>query len=68
VRSVHRAIADLNEGLHSLLGLREGRPALVEELLGGRHRRRSLPRRGRPAAPRPARRRAPAGRHLARVK
>jgi hypothetical protein len=66
MRSVARALDDLAEGVRSLLGDGESRPALVEELLGG-DQRRTPPRRQRPPGRAAGGSRTPA-RHLARVK
>ena len=66
MRSVHRALDDLADGMRSLLGLGESRPALVDELLGGRRRR--PPARSAGLRGRAARRSHAPGRHLVRVK
>jgi hypothetical protein len=65
-RMLRRALDDLNQGIRSLLGPGDARPALVDELLGGRSRERRTPRR----EPRSAsgRFRAPARPRLSRVK
>ena len=68
MRSVRRALADLNEGMGSLLGIGEARPALVDELLAGNRRGRTPPRRARSAPLRVARSDAPAKPHLVRIK
>lgn len=66
MRSVHRALDDLAEGMRSLLSLGESRPGLVDELLGGR-RPGAAARRARPPVGAARRAHAPA-RHLVRVK
>jgi hypothetical protein len=67
VRSLRRALDDLGEGIRSLFGAGPARPALVEELLGGRSPD-APPHRARPARRGPRRPRAAASRHLVLVK
>jgi hypothetical protein len=67
VRFLQRALADLNEGIRSLLGPGHSRPELVDELLEGR-RGRTPERRARSDRRDAAPPRVASKRRLARVK